>query len=277
MFKRSAAITMARNDEFFLNRWITYYGTQLGEDNLYICLDGLDQKVPSGAGRSHVTKTEHIDGLSRARADKHRIKLLSELAGQLFDQGYDIVIGCDCDEFLIVDPGTNKTLRQYLSEAGIKTAASGLGLDVGQDLNREYPLDADRPFLDQREYALLSTRYTKPVVLAKPLRWGSGFHSVKRHNFRIDKNLYLLHFGSVDHEMIRSKIGDRNPDWKKHLTRRAETIFVITKKRRRRESYLRLARAMQTLVRPVYAWNKPAMLGLRLVVKMPARFRKYNI
>ena len=51
--KKIAAITMARNDEFFLNRWIKYYGSLLGEENLYIYLDGLDQKNPSKAGKSN--------------------------------------------------------------------------------------------------------------------------------------------------------------------------------------------------------------------------------
>jgi hypothetical protein len=268
---------MARNDEFFLNRWIAYYGEQLGEENLYIYLDGLDQKIPGGARNAHITKMEHIDGLSRRAGDKHRIRLLSKRATELFAQGYDLVIGCDCDEFLVVNPAVGKTLKQYLSDADIKTSVSGLGLDVGQDLNREYPLDANEPFLAQREYALLSTRYTKPVVLAKPLRWGSGFHSVKRHNFHIDKNLHLLHFGSVDYEMLRNKIGDRNPNWRKHLARRAETIFIITRKKRRRASYIKLARAMQTVFRPPYAWNKPFMFGIKLVTKIPSRFREYNI
>ncbi|MDR0741246.1 MAG: glycosyltransferase family 2 protein [Rickettsiales bacterium] len=277
MTKRIAAVTMARNDEFFLDRWIAYYGSQLGPENLYIYLDGMDQKIPSGAGDAHIVKLEHINGMSRVRGDKHRIGLLSKLAADLFADGYDLVIGCDVDEFLIADPDTNKTLRQYLSKADIKTTASGLGMDVGQDLNREYPLEPEKPFLEQREYALLSTRYTKPIVLAKPLRWGSGFHNVKRHNFHIDKNLYLLHFGSVDYEMIRNKVGGRGPDWKKHLIRRAKTIFIITRRKSRRESYIKLARALQTFIRPLYAWNKPAMLGLKLVVKIPSRFKKTGI
>ncbi|MDR0726524.1 MAG: hypothetical protein LBF37_00505, partial [Rickettsiales bacterium] len=92
MFKRIAAITMARNDEFFLNRWIAYYGKQISEENLYIYLDGMDQKIPSGAGKAHITKLEHKD-LPRLKGDKHRIKLLSDLAANLFSQGYDLVIG----------------------------------------------------------------------------------------------------------------------------------------------------------------------------------------
>ena len=100
--KRIAAITMARNDEFFLSRWIKYYGDELGYENLYIYLDGADQVVPENAGAAHVTKLPHTD-MSRSAGDKYRIRLMSDLAKKLFND-YDIIIGCDCDEFLIIDP-----------------------------------------------------------------------------------------------------------------------------------------------------------------------------
>ena len=54
--KKIAAITMARDDEFFLNRWIAYYGKQFGTENLYIILDGTDQTTPKNAGNAHITK-----------------------------------------------------------------------------------------------------------------------------------------------------------------------------------------------------------------------------
>lgn len=44
--KKIAAITMARNDAFFLKKWVSYYGKELGRENLYIYLDGLDQENP---------------------------------------------------------------------------------------------------------------------------------------------------------------------------------------------------------------------------------------
>ena len=82
----------------------------------------------------------------------------------------------------------------------------------------------------QRQYALLSTRYTKPVVLNRPAPWGSGFHSVNGHNFHIDPNLYLLHFGAVDMDMLVAKAANRGPDWVNHLRRRGNgTINVVTK------------------------------------------------
>ena len=274
--KKIAAITMARDDEFFLSRWIAYYGKQFGTENLYILLDGIDQKTPQNAGNEHITKLPHI-AMSRAAGDKYRIGKLSELAHELL-KTYDIVIGCDTDEFLIVDPNTKQTLAQYLSTTNIHTTVSGLGLDIGQHMKLEQPLDTTMALLEQREYALLSTRYTKPVVINKPVHWGSGFHSVKNHNFHIDPNLYLLHFGAVDMNMLISKAEKRGPDWVNHLRRRGNgTINAVTKIKPKSEKYLRCARIMQRIFRPIYAFDKPGMLGLKRVVKIPSRFQKSGV
>ncbi|MBQ8367512.1 MAG: glycosyltransferase family 2 protein [Alphaproteobacteria bacterium] len=277
MTKRIAAITMARNDEFFLSRWIKYYGDQIGTENLYIYLDGTDQTIPENAGAAHITKLPHTD-MSRAAGDKYRINLMSDLAAKLFQDGYEIVIGCDCDEFLLVDPELNIGLAEYLSTKKIKNTLSGLGLDVGQHLHREKTLDPSQPFLTQRSYALLSTRYTKPVVINRPVRWGSGFHSIRGHNFHIDKNLYLLHFGAIDMEMLVAKAASRGPDWVNHLRRRGNgTINDVSTRPAHGAKWLKIARIMQTIFRPIYAWDKPSMLGLKRIVKIPNRFIKSGI
>ena len=258
MTKKIAAITMARNDEFFLSRWVEYYGRELGNKNLYIILDGTDQDAPKNATGVNVIK-------------------ISDLAGELFKK-YDIVIGCDSDEFLIVDPNTKKSLPEYLSELKYKTTVSGVGLDVGQNMTTEKPLDTTKPMLAQRGYALLSTRYTKPVVLFRPSRWGSGFHSVHGANFHIDKNLYLLHFGAVDMEMLVTKAQKRDPDWVNHLRRRGNgTINAVTKKHAHGERTIKIARMIQRIFRPIYAFDKPAMFGLKLVVRIPTRFKKSGV
>lgn len=271
-----AAITMARNDKFFLSRWVKYYGNELGYKNLYIILDGMDQDIPNNAHDTNVIKMPHVD-MSRAAGDKYRIKQISDLAKKLFKK-YDIVIGCDSDEFLVVDPKMNKTLREYLSELKIKNCVSGLGMDIGQNMNTEHELDITKPILEQREYALLSTRYTKPVVLNKPFSWGCGFHRVHGHNFHIDKNLYLLHFGAVDMNMLIDKAKNRGPDWVNHLQRRGNgTINSVTKKRAYGEFAIKIARIMQRIFRPIYAPDKPGMLGIKIVVKIPSRFKRTKI
>ncbi len=274
--KKIAAITMARNDDFFLQRWIKYYGKEIGTENLYIYLDGKDQNIPENSDKAHITKFPHTD-MSRAAGDKYRIGKLSALAQELL-KTYDIVIGCDCDEFLIVDPKTNKSLAEYLSDLQIKTTVSGLGLDVGQNLNKEKILNKQEPLLAQREYALLSTRYTKPVVINKPVNWGSGFHSIHKHNFHIDKNLYLLHFGAVDMQMLLDKASARGADWVNHLRRRGNgTINATSTLPAHSEKWLKIARIIQTYARPIYALDKPGMFGLKRVIKIPKRFKKSGV
>lgn len=274
--KKIAAITMARNDDFFLSRWIEYYGAQFGTENLYIYLDGLDQNIPENAGNAHITKLPHTD-MSRSAGDKYRIEKISTLANKLL-KTYDIVIGCDADEFLIVDPKINMSLHEYLSQKKINTTLSGLGLDVGQHLTQETSLDTSKPFLEQRGFALLSTRYTKPVIINRPVTWGSGFHRIKGHNFHIDKNLYLLHFGAIDMDMLIAKAAKRGEDWVNHLKRRGNgTINDVTHRPARGESAMRFARLIQTYIRAPYAINKPNMLGAKIVVKIPKRFKKIGI
>ena len=274
--KRIAAITMARNDDFFLERWVKYYGDEIGVENLYIILDGIDQPIPKNATNVNIIKLPHVE-MSRAAGDKYRIGKISDLAGDLFKK-YDIVIGCDSDEFLIVDPNTKKTLAEYLSKLKYKTTVSGIGLDIGQNMNCEHKLNKSKPMLAQREYALLSTRYTKSVVLFRPARWGSGFHRVHGVNFHIDNNLYLLHFGAVDMQMLVTKAEKRGPDWVNHLRRRGNgTINLITKKTAHGEKYIKIARVMQRIFRPIYALGKPGMLRIKWVVKIPSRFKKTGI
>ena len=274
--KKIAAITMARNDEFFLTRWIKYYGEMIGTENLYIYLDGTDRKIPKNAGTANITKLPHTD-MTRSVGDKYRIGLINDLAKKLL-KTYDIVIGCDCDEFLIVDPAVNKNLAEYLSELKIKNTVSGLGLDIGQNMKMEQTLDITKPILEQREYALLSTRYTKPVVKNAPLDWGSGFHSISGHNFHIDKNLYLLHFGAVDMQMLEHKAASRGPDWLNHLRRRGNgTINAVTNLPAHDEKWMKRARIIQTFARPIYAFDKPGMFGIQRVVKIPARFKNSGV
>lgn len=274
--KKICAITMARNDEFFLNRWIEYYGNQLGEENLFIFLDGEDQPIPKHAGKANVKHCERVVEHVVA-AEKRRLDFLSQTAAELL-KDYDLVIGVDADEFLVVDPRCENSLEEYLSAISCKTSISGLGLDVGQNTEKEEKLDINAPFLLQRDYALVCSRYTKPSVISKPLSWGSGFHRIKGHNFNIDPNLYLLHFGSVDLEMIRQKFFDKDlisTGRQKHIKKRARTIDIVTRQKNVRagDKWFALARTVQTIIRPVYALNKPSMAGWKLVVKIPERFK----
>ena len=69
--KKIAAITMVRNDDFYLKHWTRYYGAELGEENLYIYLDGKDQKLPDWS-----RKTAAKQLLEMALREKQETELL---------------------------------------------------------------------------------------------------------------------------------------------------------------------------------------------------------
>ena len=279
--KKIAVITMARNDEFFLNRWVGYYGKQFGEENLYIYLDGLDQKAPAESGKANVQIVEK-QGIKVVDAEKRRLDFLSDRAAELFTIGYELIIGCDADEFLIVEPKLGKSLSEYLSSLKINVSVSPLGLDVGQHLHNEKPLDKSAPILPQRNYALINSRFTKTSIIAKPVRWGRGFHRVNGHNFHIDNNLYLLHFGNIDYDALVEKFHSQDiiaRGEQAHYKRaRFRVIDSVSKgKAIDGDKVFQKARKIQTYFRPIYAWNKPAMLGMRWIVKLPERFKDIGV
>jgi hypothetical protein len=272
--KKIAAITTIRNDHMFLEKWVRYYGDQLGAKNLYVFLDGHDQEIPKSAQGVNFLYLPHMP-LKRVPAMRRRARVMSYLARGLFKY-FDAVIVTDVDEFLVVDPALNVSLSEYLSNSKSRSSLSGLGLDVGQHITLESPLDVSRPFLDQREFAHLSSRYTKPSVAFRPVTWGSGMHRIKGKNFHIDPNLFLFHFGMVDYELATGKTADSDrikTGWSGHLSRREELFKIIAESAPiDGDEYFPQARRYQTRHRPIYALNKPAMMPKNPVVRIPKRF-----
>ncbi|MBR4645436.1 MAG: glycosyltransferase family 2 protein [Bacteroidaceae bacterium] len=273
--KNIAVLTMVRNDDFFLRKWVEYYGRELGKENLYIYYDGEDQTIADFCQGTNAFISPKI-GWQVVAAEKGRLRFLSEKAAELFTKGYDLVIGVDADEYIVVDPKAGVSLREFLSNQDIQVCLSPLGLDFGQKLDEEGNLSSEDLFLSQRHYAQIGTRYTKPSIIAQPCRWGSGFHRVKGHNFHIAQDLYLLHFGYADKRLLEARMGDAElvaQGRKNHVYKRSRTIRYVTEKKARDFGrWTHFARICQTWCRLPYALNKPAMFELRIVVRIPERF-----
>lgn len=274
-----AAVTMCRGDIFFLERWIDYYGKVLGREHLYILVDGENEPLPCNAEGVNIDRRGHHT-LSRARGDKYRIGELNRLSERLFASGYQAVIGIDCDEFLVVDPRLGLTLRTFLQKEYAKgrPSISALGIDLGQNLDEESPLDHHLPFLLQRSFGVLSSRYTKASVKFDPeRRWGSGFHRIKGHNYHIVPGFYLIHTGYCCQSFLQGRFSDDarlRGGWERHLGRRGKTIVYTTQKKAYpADKLLSLARFLQQFFRQPFAWNKPLMPFPPIVIKLPDRFR----
>ncbi|MDE6265428.1 MAG: glycosyltransferase family 2 protein [Paramuribaculum sp.] len=274
-YKDIKAITMVRNDRF-LKKWVDYYGSQLGKENLYVFFDGEDQEVPTFCEGVNTKVVPKMQG-DVVSTERQRSRFISSHAATLFKDGADMVIATDADEFLIVDPELNMGLKEFLSSLPQRPCHSGLGVDVLQHLPTEEKIDFSQPFLRQRHRGWLYSRYTKPVVITRPLTWGGGCHRVKGQNFHIEPGLYLFHFGGVDLESLReisaepSRIAN---GWTRHQLKRQKAIAKISRQKSRQwDSTVKKMRLMQTICRPIFALNKPTTLGLKFVARIPDRFQ----
>mgnify|MGYP001212227450 CR=1 FL=1 len=275
MKKRIAAISMCRNDLFFSERWISYYGKRLGFKNLYLFIDGIDQKLPLRAEKINCFQISHIK-LNRLKADRFRAKRISEFAKELHKK-YDVVLATDIDEFLVLDPNTGIELKEYLNKSFVSSSLSALGIDVAQHPTFEKSIDKNKPFLSQRKYAVVSDRYTKPIISLEPLNWGSGFHRVKGKDFTIDPNLFLFHFGLVDIKILENKYKDNeliSLRWHNHLKRRHKLYKKINNQIPvEADQLFEKAREYFKKNRRFIGWNKPSSLKIQNLIKIPERFK----
>lgn len=271
-----AVITSVRNDRIFLRKWIDYYGGLFGRASLFVLLDGLDQLPPENADGVNLLRLPHRPAVREA-GDRRRARLISDLARGLH-RLFDVVIATDVDEFILPDPAQDRDLRAFLARyRPVGATVSGLGLDVGQHLTLEAALDPARPFLDQRRFAHVSSRYTKPAISYRAVTWGSGLHRIKGRNFHIAPGLYHLHFGMVDYALSTGKTADADriaAGWAGHLARREQLFQIVTNAVPLEfDAYVKVARARQTWRRQIFALNKPALIAGDPVVELPERFR----
>lgn len=281
-----AVITTVRNDRIFLRKWIEYYGGNFGRQSLFVIIDGLDEAIPAGFEGVNFLHLRHRDWAAEVRnvpmrrvvMEHNRSRAISELARSLWRYDYDAVIATDVDEFLVADPARHENLAAFLNAHKPTTATlSGLGLDVVQHLPSEPAIDPERPFLSQRRVAVMSNAYTKPVLAFKPVTWGSGLHRVKRRNFHIHPDLFMLHFGMIDYETAMGRANDPNlisAGWGPHMQRR-ENLFRMVEAASpvEGEGLFDWARHRLTWRRRPLAWNKPAKLPGPPIVTLPERFR----
>src|SRR6056300_1613315 len=158
--EKVAVISMVRNDTFFADKWISYYGAQFGFENLFLFVDGMDQNSPKQAGKINCFQIPH-QSYKRAKGDRVRARMISNFAKDLFSS-FKVVLAMDIDEFLVIDPKKNISLKAYLLQDFSSISLSALGIDVGQHPEIENAVDLKKSFLSQRKFGQISDRYTKP-------------------------------------------------------------------------------------------------------------------
>lgn len=187
--QKIAAVTMQYNETYYLPRWVSYYGSEFGRDNLFV----IDNDSDADFGTA-------LDGVSRIRyrrtafSDMERARFVSHFVASLLEL-YDTVVFTDCDEFVCPDARTQRSLRAWI-EANDFEHVTCVGMNVVPDLATEDAVLGAGPILGQRRRARLISPMFKPSVVRKPVRWGGGFHHVNRPpNFQ---GLFLFHMKMAD-------------------------------------------------------------------------------
>ena len=129
MQSRVAVITTVRDDDFFLKKWVDYYGGFFGRDALYVINHGNQEQVRRIAEGCNLFPIPDTDTQNfNIRRWRTQNGLLSALR-----QWYAHVIVCDVDEFIVVDPETGHDLGSWLLNVAkpgrVRTA---LGMALGE-------------------------------------------------------------------------------------------------------------------------------------------------
>ena len=197
-----AIITTVYNEDVLLPIWLRYYGGQFGREHLYIIDDGSNDGSTSGLEGANVIRLE------RAPIDQDNRSLSISLFHEQMLKHYDVVIFADVDEFLVPDPLTKLGLYDYIARhAGAHTNAIGFDIIHNQFAEPVYSHEAG--VFSQRRYLKFSRPYCKQLIHRQPLTWSPGFHSTN-HKTVVGVGLYLFHLRSLDYELSRKRINNRN-------------------------------------------------------------------
>ncbi|EAQ01619.1 hypothetical protein OB2597_04243 [Pseudooceanicola batsensis HTCC2597] len=205
MQSTACAITMVRDDLFFLRIWLDYYGRMLGPANCYVVNHGRGEGVATMARKANVIG---IPGEHHRNFDAKRWRLLNGLVAGLRSY-YDHVIVGDVDEIVAVDPQTGKNLLQFLSGRRANRVFTPLGLEVIHRIDREADPVSDR-VLGPRRHVRLAPHYSKPCVVSTATKIARGGHYTQYDTLNAPDNLYLFHLKFCDFPAYAEAMDRRN-------------------------------------------------------------------
>lgn len=207
MQSKVAVITTVRDDDFFLKKWVDYYGGFFGREALYVINHGNQDAVRQIAAGCNLFPIPDKDTSNfNIRRWRTQNGLLSALR-----QWYAHVIVCDVDEFIVVDPDTGHDLGSWLLNVAkggrVRTA---LGLEILHLRDRE-PEGVEHAILGPRRHAQLNPWYSKPCVISHPARLSRGGHYATWDKLDAPDFLYLFHMKYCDFDLYVDML-DRRRD-----------------------------------------------------------------
>lgn len=205
MQSTACAVTMVRDDEFFLRIWLDYYGGHLGLENCYVINHGRGDAVAKLAKGANIIG---LPGDPHKNFDAKRWRLLNGIVTGLRGYYGHVIVG-DVDELVVVDPASGKTLLEFLERRRTNRVFTPLGLEVVQRLDIE-----DQPITDKvlgpRAHVRLAPHYSKPCVISTATKIARGGHYTQYDQLNVPDNLYLFHLKFCDFAAYQQAMDRRN-------------------------------------------------------------------
>jgi hypothetical protein len=197
---------MTRDEQLMLPRWIDYYVSQVGAENILV----LDDNSVDGSTTDLPCATYRLPpGPWKKGFGKSRERIVNGFARGLL-ACTDVVIFCDVDELIVPDPAKYSGLMDYLTKRGDDIIAP-LAIEVLHNDRVEPPLDPGRPLLEQRRFVKWAPAMCKPLVKRVPTAWEFAFHGI-REPFEIDRDLWMLHVKYADVTML-AEVAEHRRRW----------------------------------------------------------------
>ncbi len=197
-----AVMTVSRDEAVMLPRWVDYYGSQVGLDNLIV----LDDNSTDGSTDDLGCTVHRLPGLGGKGFEVRRVRLVSGIAAGLL-QVYDVVIFVDVDEFLVPDPTRYDGLQDFLGSHPEPVIAP-LAFNVVHHVGVEGPLSPRRPVLDQRSLAKFAPVMCKPSIKRVDARWEAASHGIGAP-YAVDPDLFMLHLKFADRDHLHAVADQR--------------------------------------------------------------------
>lgn len=201
----AAAVTMVRDDLFFLRAWLDHYGAMLGRENCYIINHGYGAEVAELAQGCNIMG---IPGDPHKNFDVKRWGMLNSLLGGLRKYFRHVIVG-DVDELVVVDPAAGKNLLQYLEEAPEKQVLTPVGLEVIHRIDLEPEPITDR-IIGPRRFVRPAPHYSKPCIVSAASKLSRGGHFAQHPKLHAPVELYLFHLKFCDLNQYAGAMDRRN-------------------------------------------------------------------
>ena len=184
-----AAVTMVWNDDWFLRRWIGYYGPLIGEENLYVVSHGPNPGLDAIVGAANVIVVPRDP--ADLQFDRRRWGFLSSYASALTHY-HDAVICLDVDE-LLVPARAGLSFEEAFARMEGNATRCVPGFELFPASEQADSVDAAERIAPHMAGAQFSPFYSKSGIIFRPVEFFPGAHGMIGEKPELSTDLALMH------------------------------------------------------------------------------------